>query len=562
MGQIVFLIGLIVGWLQPDHFPPWIAFHNEAPVFIGLALAAMSLLLQKRTQIRIGWGPLVLLGMAAYTFSQLLVNKTLYFGDVALAFAYLGGMALAWVLGYRWQLESEKEGPSHSGAVMSSLAWTILLTASISSAIAWMQWFNLEELWFPWVMAANHTPRSIGNLAQPNQLSTLLLMGVISAGILYEKRAFGGMVATLLVALISSAVVLAQSRTAFLVVVMLLLWVMLKRKTLCRVTWKAVLTWGVFFILVSVAFHQSIEESLTEKSPLGSSMTEIGGRPVLWAQFSEAIKTQPWIGYGWMRTAEAQQVGALKKPGLEQASYTHNHVLDLVTWFGIPFAAILIGLAAWAMWRRYQHGQQDARVTLLVALLAPLAAHSMLEFPLAYAYFLFPAGLILGLLDAHTQSEKPQQWSAPRWLMIMGISVYATLVAVMGYEYIQVEEDFRVARFENRNIGMTPTNYELPRINVLTQLSEVLFAMRLRAEAGMPETDLARLSKSSKRYSWAALHFRNALALGLNDQPKAAAEQMQVIKALFGPKIYDEARRDYLRLQSEKYPELGRVQLP
>lgn len=562
MGQIVFLIGLVVGCLQPDHFPPWIAFHNEAPVFVGLTLAAMSWLLLKRTQIQIGWGPLVLLGMAAYTFAQLLGSKTLYIGDVALAFAYLAGMALAWILGYHWQLGLEKQEPSHSGAVMGSLAWTILLTASISSAIAWMQWFNLEELWFPWVMAANHTPRSIGNLAQPNQLSTLLLMGVISAGILYEKKAFGGMVATLLVALISSAVVLAQSRTAFLVVVMLLLWVMLKRKTLSRVTWKAVLTWSVLFLLVSVTFHQSIEDTLTEKSPLGSSMTEIGGRPVLWAQFWEAIKVQPWSGYGWIRTAEAQQIGALVKPGLEQASYTHNHVLDLVIWFGIPVIAILMGWAAWAMWKRYQQGQEDTRVTLLLALLAPLVAHSMLEFPLAYAYFLFPAGLILGLLDAHTRSEKQRQRSAPRWLMFTGIGLYAMLVSMMGYEYIQVEEDFRVARFENRNIGMTPADYESPRILVLTQLREVLQAMRLRAAPEMTEAELARLSMASKRYSWAALHFRNALALGLNNQPKAAAEQMQIIKALFGPEIYNEARLDYLRLQTEKYPELARVQLP
>lgn len=557
MAQTALLIGLLVGWLQPEHFPPWLAFHNEAPVFIGLLVALLSLLLLHRPKLRVGWGGLSLVALAGCALIQLLLISDLYVGDVAIAFAYLGGAAWAWILGYHWRLSAAPAGSYSRG-----LLWAVLVAAIASSAIAWMQWFNLEELWFPWVMAANHTPRSLGNLAQPNQLSTLLLMGVIAAAILYEETALGRLTTALVATLVSSAVILTQSRTGLLIVLLLSAWVFIRRNTLQHLSWKTVTFWAICFVTATAMFHgKIIERSDEEKLPLGSSMSEIGGRPVLWAQFGSAVLQEKWFGYGWLRTATAQQIGALERPGQEQASYTHNHLLDLAVWFGVPLTTLFVVWAAWASWRRFSGNAENRELNLLVMWLLPLAIHSMLELPLAYAYFLFPAAMILGNLDAATQRPVSMTWQVPGWLLNTMVSLYAVLVLSIGFEYIKIEEDFRVARFENRNIGATPQDYEEPNLVIMTQFGEVLKAMRLRAEPDMSEKDLQLLIRASKRYSWAALHFRTALALGLNGYSEASAKQMLIIKQLYGAEIYRQGKEDFLAMR-EKYPQLNEVLLP
>lgn len=52
-----------------------------------------------------------------------------------------------------------------------------------------------------------------------------------------------------------------------------------------------------------------------------------------------------------------------------------------------------------------------------------------------------------------------------------------------------------------------------------------------------------------------------ALALGLNGRSEEAGRQMRLIQALFGPKMYAEARADFLT-QHDKYPQLARVVIP
>ena len=136
------------------------------------------------------------------------------------------------------------------------------------------------------------------------------------------------------------------------------------------------------------------------------------------------------------------------------------------------------------------------------------------------------------------------------------------LLLATGYEYAQAEEDFRVNRFENRRLGETPAEYNPPKLVLLNQLGDMLKAMRLRAKPGMTGEELATLVNSSKRYSWAPLHFRTALSLGLNNRSGEATQQLRVIKGLFAADIYEEAKANWLRLQNEQYPELSKVELP
>jgi hypothetical protein len=194
-------------------------------------------------------------------------------------------------------------------------------------------------------------------------------------------------------------------------------------------------------------------------------------------------------------------------------------------------------------------------------ILLPLLVHSQLELPHAYAYFLVPAGLLLGVFDAATRREQ-DSIPLPRSVLAAAALAWLGLLGALGREYALTEEDFRVNRFENRRLGETPKGYEPPKLLLLTQFGDMADAMRLRAGRAMSPEDLDTLERTSRRYTWAPLQFRTALALALNGRPREAEANLHVIADLFPKEIVDEGRDNWERMQREEYPELAAVRFP
>lgn len=556
MAVLIFAVLLCIGWLIPDHFPPWWAFHNEAPAFVGLVVAlAVVWAKDRRLEISIGSGEVVLLLLMLLAGAQFLTGKLVFAGDVWLTLAYVGGFLLAWTLGRTWAAEPRRTrfGP------LETLALTFAVGATLSALMAVTQWLRQEDVWGPWIMPARHTSRALANLGQPNQLSTLLLMGIVAVAILRERQLISRGLLITLIALQSVAVVLTQSRTGMLVVTVLALWCWWQGAVLTQLSRRGVLAWGGA-VWLAATLYQWTGTLGGQHAAMGEQVLQPGLRPLMWKQIVEGISQSPWTGYGWLQTPAAQQAGAMKVPGLEQALYAHNHLLDLIIWLGLPLTFILLGLTAWAIWRR-RRAVHDPQVVMVAAWLLPVACHAMLEFPLAYAYFLLPAGVMVGMLDHWTNTGRQWRLCLPSASALIASCLYGGMLLAMANDYLRAEEDFRVARFENRRIGTTPVEYHVPELKVLSHLGAVLQAMRLRAKPGMQQAELNLLKQTSRRFSWAPLHFRYALALGLNGKAEEATRQMQLIRGLYGEKVYSEAAADFRRLQHDEYPVLSRVQL-
>ncbi len=564
MPTLMFAVLLCLGWLWPDHFAPWLAFHNEAQVFLALILGLGLTLWRAREEVLpIGAGIRLAALLCVTALLQWMGGLLPYRGDLALVGLYVGGAGLAWELGRRWASQPERTFIT----APDTLALAFVAGATLSALIVFIQLGEQESAWMPWVMAATHSTRALGNLAQPNQLSTLLIMGVVATALLYERRRMSASLAVLLLVLTTMALVLTQSRTGMVIVLVLVVlspWVARCSERLR--TWQ-VWAWAAGFFLLTFLYQGLGEQA--SKAALGvQQVVQVGLRPLMWKQFGAALMDAPWLGYGWLQTVHAQQVGGLSVPGLEQAIYSHNQILDLAIWMGVPLLLLVLCVAILWLWRRRQEFDR-AQVRWHVIWLAPLGVHAMLEFPLAYAYFLIPAAVIAGMIDRwtdpalSTRSELTaaggRSWSWACAAMLLAYTLLATAIAV---EYTQAEEDFRVARFENRNLGQTPVDYAVPDLVLLDQLGTALRAMRLSARPGMTDEELELLARASARYSWLPLHLRYAVALGLNGKPEASAQQMRVIQGFYGEKTYREVVAEFRRLQTEKYPELGRVKLP
>jgi hypothetical protein len=546
------------------------AFQNEAPVFAGLVIGVAMSFWRRRGKWAMPNGAVVLTLLALTAPLQYVFAGLAFKGDFVLVLLYVGGAAIAYSWGYNL---AQTKTATDSAQVrihetfetaQTKISWAFVIAALMSSGMAWMQWFGVEDRWFPWVMAADHSNRALGNLAQPNQLSTLLLIGVVAVGALYERSKLGPAVAVALLVLMTSAVVLAESRTAYVSTLVLLGWCAWKKSAFRRIKLAHVIAWGLLFVAMSV-LHQSgkISLNLSEKTPLSAELTNAGGRPLMWRQFGEAIRERPWQGYGWLQTAAAQQNGALTVPGTEQTSYTHNQFLDLVVWIGVPGAFAFFVLCCLGVLRLVKKTSTSNSVVIGVALLIPMAMHAQLEFPLAYAYFLIPGALIVGMLERLTiKKGRPSDLSVPHFVAAISITIFALIAVVVAIDYVNIEEDFRVARFENRLIQNKSFVYERPRILLLDQYGEVLAAMRIRAIPEMPAQDIDTLERAAKRYSWAALHFRYMCALALNGQLNYAKDELRLIKNLYGPTLYSETLQNLDQLRLTKYPQLGALLSP
>jgi len=184
----------------------------------------------------------------------------------------------------------------------------------------------------------------------------------------------------------------------------------------------------------------------------------------------------------------------------------------------------------------------------------------MLEYPFAYAYFLAPVMFALGEVEA-ALAVKP--------LLRMGIKPVATLLlvatAVLAWsvvEYLEIEEDFRVARFEALRIGSPPPGHQRPNVILYTQLGVLLDDARITPTPNMSPAAMQLVKNAALHYPWSATQYRYAVALALNGNPVEAARQIQVMRRFWGEKLYEGVKTQINELAANKYPQLRQLNLP
>jgi len=226
---------------------------------------------------------------------------------------------------------------------------------------------------------------------------------------------------------------------------------------------------------------------------------------------------------------------------------------------GLPLTALLVLVTGIWLWRRVRSAHQLAPWYCL-ALILPVAVHSMLEFPFAYAYFLVPVMFAVGALEGAV-GAKPAFRLGVKPALVM-LLVTTGVMAWSVVEYIAIEEDFRIVRFEALRIGTTPASYQRPRVILLTQLDALLNGGRIVPKPDMSTDELELARKVALRFPWPATQNRYAQSLALNGNPDEAIRQLRVMRALHGEKSYAQIKEGWGLLAHEKYPQLQTLRLP
>lgn len=550
----LFALGLFLfslSWLLADHYSPWDSFHSEALSLFAISCLVTGLLVVQKKILIPGIISWVVLG-GLLPWLQYAAGISLFAGDALLVSFYLSGLLLGILFGFAIA--------SQPIDYLMGLAHAFWIAALISAAIGLVQWLQLTEPLGIYVVQTGRGARAMGNLGQPNQLATLLLMGIAALVYLYERKGIGKFTFILAITFITAVLVLTQSRAGMISVLVVGSFLVWKQKTIpLRVSRNEVLGWVIGFVLGALCLPY-VSEILMLGGARNLAATEsVSERWLIWRQVIYAIAQAPWVGYGWNQTPTASAVGALAFPGALPYTNAHSIMLDLMAWCGVPIGLLIIGVTAyWLLSRLRSLNRVDA--VFAMAGLLPIAVHSWLEFPFAYAYFLIAAGFMVGIIEAGHASVKTIR------LGVTGLrgflAVWMMIGCCIAYEYLLIEEDFRIVRFESSNLGATPGSYEVPNIWMLSHMAAMLKAARQPPEPNMSKVDIENLHKASERFIFGSVRCRYAMALGLNGDPAGANQQLAIIRGMYGDAYYMACQGELRRLQKEKYPQLAAVIAP
>ena len=467
-----------LAFLIPNHTPPWLGFHADALAgFIALLLAGGVAWRSKEKWPISGAAALVILALAVVLAQQAL-GLIAQLGVAWVNLLYLSGLLLSILIGQLWER-------SHANECADFIFAAALIGAVISVGMQIQQWLGIN-LMGKWLLYAQG--RYYANLSQPNQLASLMMLGLLACAWFYQRNKFPPWLALTSCIILLFGLSLANSRTswvtAFLFGASLL---MLRRKTQTTSFTKPFFALAIIYICL-LFFTPQIHAWIFEQekvAPIRSLMDQ--SRLAIWGMLLQGLMLKPWFGYGWGQVGHVQFMNGLPALNVPATlTQSHNLFLDLLLWNGIPLGAFFIasmgGFFLWA-WMRIKNPAQLLQIFSIIVLLV----HAMLEYPLEYAYFLIPFGLMIGALCQSLQAKVVIY--LPKMIGVGLLLFVAAFYSITINDYFKAERSFYGLRFEQRGIAtdISPTP---PDVVGLTQLRDAIRFARIKPAEQHTQADL------------------------------------------------------------------------
>jgi O-antigen ligase len=551
LGWALWSVAAALPWLVPTHSEPWTTFYSEllmAAVLIPVALWAVAVAPAKW---RVEW---LVVGIAIAACIPLFQAWGGYFtfpDEALLIGLFLSGFGLTILIAQ----QADTAAPLR---LVEGLFASLAMAALLSTGMALAQWLQLDALGF--LVARTTESRPVANVGQPNNLSTLLVWGLLAIWWGYSRQRLGGRVATLAAGFLLIGIALTQSRTGLVAVCALAIAALFGRKLVPLTLRMSVLVGlTLWFALLVIGLEPASQLILNSATRTLGEQTTAGTRPMVWSMALEAIQQRPWLGYGWNQSVQAYVALSGRFPDLhETIQFAHNVVLDLLLWNGLPLGLLLVsGLALW-FWHQLRGPQTPERRLLLLAL-GVFGLHAMLELPHALAFFLLPVGVMMGTLSASRPT--PAAFTVPRLAVGLMVVVHAGLLVLMFNDYREIEIDHTAYRMRAARIG-TLAEIPAPDILILGALQSALVNSRAEPKRGMGAEDLAKMRQTVLRYPSHSGLFRYARASALNGRFDEANWALAVLCRLKSPVECQTAAQNWQVFTADGNPELARVVLP
>lgn len=340
------------------------------------------------------------------------------------------------------------------------IAASWLAAALLSAELGLLQFFGASAAMSPWVNLPA-VGEAFANLRQRNQFATLTNIGLgallwfaVRARALPARRQLAQAGLVLAAMLLAFGTAASSSRTGLLqlVVLALLAWLWGGwRDAISRsVLLTALASYGV--AALALPGLAGLDPNTTGiLARLGDASQPCGSRLTLWSNVWHLITLKPWTGWGWGNLDYAHFVTLYPSARFcDILDNAHNLPLHLAVELGLPAALLLCGTALWLTLQRKPWREADPTRQLAWTVLALLALHSLLEYPLWYGPFQVALWLSVWLLARPTPAAvavgaAPR--AVPRGRAALGAVALGLLLATgyAAWDYHRVSQIYLAA---------------------------------------------------------------------------------------------------------------------
>jgi len=550
---------LLLSWLVPHHYYPWLTGDSE---FLAFSAALVLSLVMFYKKIIIPRAAALFALTAVIPIVQWCFGIVFFSGDAIISSCYLLGFSSVILIGYNLTQDESIRVKSYQ-----TIAWIFMIGAILSSLIAIRQWLGFSK-GFSFFEAANSGLRPFANFGQPNNLATLLCMGLASILFLFETNKLNKVISSGFAALLIFGVALTQSRTAWIGAIFAVIWWSWKTHHLdTKLSRKAIVAWVGLFVMF-IAILPLLTTTMTAHTVVSvAERVQASGRGLLWAQFSLAILHGPLWGYGWNQISVAQVNVSNLFPVNIMTNSSHNILLDLLVWNGPILGSLIIILSLTWLARLAYCTKSISSIYALLAVGFALI-HGMLEYPLEYAYFLLPVGLLLGMvygelsatptytdtlpIPKHLTRLPKLSWVLPHAVFASFLAICTVFMIWLGYEYHTLNHDYRAFKPSELTPNKVSTAaYNPDHIVLLTQLRDYLQLQSINPTPNMTEQQLDWARNVAYRFPQVENLARYATALALNNQPIQAGQELSELRILYGDNVFTAAAEELTALQQE-----------
>ena len=551
---------LTLPFLNPHHFNPIPTFYQEWTAAVCALLAATVLLRAENfRKLEIPNIALIPLGLAALLLIQLATGH-LAFVTQGLIFAlYLLWALLLLILGRSLRQGFELDH-------LAGLFATALLGGALLSVVLLGLQLVDPRLGLGWVFPF---VKGSGNLGQANHLNSYLWLGIASAIYLYARRRLGLAMTLCGVLVLLAGASLSGSRSVFIYAAgfpLLALWAS-RRDHASGLRHIVALSLALLplTLILQLIFTQIETSSLLPAQLSGERFfQQVSGTSVrlqLWRTGLAIFAEHPWLGAGLGQfPVEAYRLVGAQPDGtfLGGGEHAHNIIVHLLAEFGL-FAALLVIVLGLYWWRTFIRQELTAAHWWIAAVLLVFGAHSQLEYPLWYSFFLGIAALLLGM--GSTSGLRPRTGASGRLLIALALLLGALTLFNLRNDYRTLEHALNAPLGSEEGQSwkdLLDKLAKLHRESLFAHYVELSYAYQLTIDKTALADKIA-VSQQAVRVSPVDLvTYKLAYLLALNGQAEEARIALQRAIATH-PRFIPTARQQLAGLRP-RYPELAALE--
>ena len=414
------------------------------------------------------------------------------------------------------------------------LAFFLLTGAELSALTGLSQHYHWHTP-LDAVVVAKVSVVMYGNLAQSNHFANYATLGLISLGLLLQKRQLRIVLVLPLALLLLWVMTLSSSRSSWLYLLMMS--ALAAGSVRGKPELRPLLYYCLLLLAGFLAVHFLVKLSFMNVAHSINTLQRFSGqdayggiRLYMWHEAWLMFAGAPWLGIGFGQFSwQHFQLGPLLQRTNLSGLYnnSHNLIFQLAAEAGIAgLMALFTSLGVWLYGLR--RTTPSAAHWWGYAALGVLAIHSLLEYPLWYVYFLAIAAVLLGALDETRYRMVQGKGSHVGGRVGMGvILLFALLVLIQLRSAYQLLEGALTGRGVSGKAGTTSPLAQgqladVQRMPLLSSYAELSQSALIEVNAQGLKDKLALNSRVLRFTPIVSVAYRQALLLAQSGQQQQA----------------------------------------